>query len=106
MNTPKLIEELVERFHRNLESYRSPSYNETQVRRYYTNSAYGTGSYPRNCQKLVEEAVDLVDAVVDFSDYDNDSDGYVDGLMIVHSGRGAELTASPHDIWSHKWTTY
>jgi immune inhibitor A len=27
----------------------------------------------------------------------------VDGLMVVHAGRGAELTGSVNDIWSHKW---
>ena len=70
---------------------------------YYVNGNYGTGDYPNNCQKLVEDAVDLVDPVVDFADYDNDGDGYVDGLMVVHSGRGAELTHSRNDIWSHKW---
>ncbi len=70
---------------------------------YYTNGNYGTGTYPQNCQKLVEEAVDLVAAQVNFANYDNDSDGFVDGLMVVHSGRGAELTHSVNDIWSHKW---
>ncbi|MBU1317594.1 MAG: M6 family metalloprotease domain-containing protein [candidate division Zixibacteria bacterium] len=70
---------------------------------YYVNGAYGTGSYPNNCQKLVEDAVDLADGLVDFSNYDNDSDGYVDGLMVVHTGEGAELTGSVNDIWSHKW---
>jgi len=71
---------------------------------YYVGSNYGTGSYPNNCQKLVEEAVDLVDGMVDFSQYDNDSDGWVDGLMVVHSGPGAEFTHSTSDIWSHKWS--
>lgn len=70
---------------------------------YYVNGAYGTGSYPNNCQKLVEDAVDAVDAYVNFGNYDNDGDDYVDGLMVVHAGRGAELTASKDDIWSHKW---
>lgn len=71
---------------------------------YYTNGNYGTGTYPQNCQKLVEEAVDLVNAQVNFANYDNDGDGFVDGLMVVHSGRGAELTHSVNDIWSHKWS--
>ncbi len=70
---------------------------------YYVGSDNGTGTYPNNCQKLVEEAVDLVDGVVDFSQYDNDNNGWVDGLMVVHSGPGAEFTLSANDIWSHKW---
>jgi immune inhibitor A len=70
---------------------------------YYTNGDYGLGGYPQNCQKLVEEAVDAVNGVVNYADYDNDGDGWVDGLMVVHAGRGAELTGSVNDIWSHQW---
>ncbi|MFQ6092281.1 MAG: M6 family metalloprotease domain-containing protein [bacterium] len=72
---------------------------------YYTSGGnYGMGSYPNNAQKLVEEAVDVAEAAgVDFSQYDNDSDGYVDGLIIVHQGPGAEHTGSLADIWSHRW---
>ncbi|UCE19154.1 MAG: M6 family metalloprotease domain-containing protein [Gemmatimonadota bacterium] len=65
---------------------------------------YGMGTYPYNAQALVEEAVDAAEAGgVDFSQYDNDSDGYVDGLIIVHQGPGAESTGSLNDIWSHQW---
>ncbi len=74
-----------------------------QTLAYYANSQNGLGSYPQNAQKLVEDAVDLVDAQVNFSLYDNDSDGYVDGLIVIHAGRGAELTGSSGDIWSHMW---
>ena len=70
---------------------------------YYVDGEHGLGSYPRNCQKLVEDLADLADPVVDFSQYDNDLDGYVDALIVVHAGRGAELTQNPNDIWSHKW---
>jgi len=71
---------------------------------YYCNGQNGLGGYPNNARKLVEDAVDLVDPYVDFSNYDNDSDGEVDGLIIIHSGTGAEKTGSSDDIWSHKWT--
>ncbi|MFQ6032386.1 MAG: M6 family metalloprotease domain-containing protein, partial [Candidatus Zixiibacteriota bacterium] len=74
-----------------------------QIYSYYVNGENGLGSYPQNSQKLVEDLVDLVDSDVDFSEYDNDSDGYVDALIVVHAGPGAELTGSPDDIWSHKW---
>lgn len=70
---------------------------------YYVANNYGTGSYPNNTQKLCEDLVDLVDPTVDFSEYDNDGDGYVDVVMIVHSGPGAEYTGNTTDIWSHKW---
>ncbi len=72
---------------------------------YYVNGYYGFGSYPRNAQKLAEDAVWLADPYVDFSDYDNDSDGYIDALFIIHAGPGTEYTGNPNDIWSHKWST-
>ena len=43
---------------------------------------------------------------MDYSEYDNDGDGYVDALFIIHSGTGAEYSGSTQDIWSHKWVTY
>jgi immune inhibitor A len=78
-------------------------YTAPQTYSWYVNGQYGLGSYPRNSQKLVENLVDLVDPVVDFSQYDNDFDGEVDALIVVHAGPGAELTGSTNDIWSHMW---
>lgn len=80
--------------------YRAP-----QTYAYYVDGNYGdTSPYPHNCQKLVEDLVDIADADVDFSQYDNDGDGYVDALFVVHAGPGAEYTGDPNDIWSHKWS--
>jgi len=71
---------------------------------YYVAGGYGIeNQYPNNVQKLVEDAVKLADGTVDFSEYDNDGDGYVDAIFVVHSGPGAEETGSKDDIWSHKW---
>ncbi|MBI5868711.1 MAG: M6 family metalloprotease domain-containing protein [candidate division Zixibacteria bacterium] len=69
----------------------------------YVNADYGMGIYPHNTQKLCEDLVDKVDSCVNFADYDNDGDKFVDGVIIVHPGRGAEFTFSTNDIWSHKW---
>jgi len=74
-----------------------------QTYSYYVDNSNGTGSYPKNSQKLVEDLVDLVDPLVDFSAYDNDGDGNVDALMVIHSGSGAEFSGQNTDIWSHKW---
>ena len=65
----------------------------------------GVGAYPQNAQKLVEDVVALADPLLDFSPYDNDGDGYVDALFVVHAGTGAEHTGSDNDIWSHQWVT-
>ncbi len=78
---------------------------------YYADNRKGMGSYPRNTQKMIEDAVDAADPYVDFSLYDNDGpdripnsgddDGIVDFLMVVHAGRGYEWTLDPGDIHSH-----
>lgn len=70
---------------------------------YYTNNDNGFGAYPMNAQKMTEDAVLAVDSLVDFSQFDNDNDGYVDALFIVHAGPGAESTGNDGDIWSHSW---
>jgi len=72
---------------------------------YYTDSSYGFGNYPMNAQRMAEDAVWAADSVVDFSEFDNDKDGYVDALFIVHAGPGAEVTGNVNHIWSHAWTT-
>ncbi len=74
-----------------------------QTYAYYVDNQNGTGSYPNNCQKLVEDMVDQVDSVVDFSKYDNDGDGFVDVVVLIHAGSGAEMSGLSTDIWSHKW---
>ena len=74
-----------------------------QTYAYYCNGDNGMGSYPQNSQKLFEDIIDLIDPVVDFSNYDLNSDGYVDAVMLVHTGSGAELTGNVNDIWSHAW---
>ena len=79
-------------------------YTAPQTYAYYVDEQFGVdGTYPHNCQKLVEDLVDLADPLVDFSDYDNDGDGYVDALVVVHAGPGAEITGDSTDVWSHKW---
>jgi immune inhibitor A len=74
-----------------------------QTYAYYVDGQNGLGTYPNNCQKMVEDLVDQVDPLVDFSQYDNDGDNYVDVLLVIHAGSGAERTGSLNDIWSHKW---
>jgi M6 family metalloprotease-like protein len=62
---------------------------------------YGMGGYAAN---FVRELLDSVDAEVDFGDFDNDGDGYVETLIVVHSGPGQEYYGdSPtiNHIWSH-----
>jgi immune inhibitor A len=82
---------------------------------YYVDGQRGFGDYPRNAQKLTEDAVLAADPYVDFSQYDNDGpdgipdsgddDGYVDALFVVHAGPGYETSHDLDDIHSHAWVT-
>ncbi len=71
---------------------------------YYVQSDNGFGNYPNNLQGIVADIVPKLDtAGVDFSQYDNNGDGFVDGITFVHPGPGGEWTGSPNDIWSSAW---
>ncbi len=70
---------------------------------YYVNDKYGMGGDPKNSRTLVSDIVRLVDPLVNFNNYDNNGDLYVDGLIIIHSGTGGEYTGDSNDMWSHKW---
>ncbi len=79
-------------------------YRASQSYKYYTNfcdGSTGFGPYPNNAQRLVEEAINLADADVDFSQFDNDGDGVVDGLFVIHAGTGVEVSGNDCEIWSH-----
>jgi M6 family metalloprotease-like protein len=74
---------------------------------YYADGQDGTGSYPYNAQKMVEDALNQVDPLVDFSQFDNDLDGYIDAIDIIHSGYGAEAGGGGGNwIWSHQWSLW
>jgi M6 family metalloprotease-like protein len=84
---------------------------------YYTEASYGqldlTGSvsgwftaannkaYYAFTGDLITEAAQNADPTVNFADFDNDGDGYVDCFSIIHSGFGMEETGDFTDIWSH-----
>ncbi|MDO8734651.1 MAG: M6 family metalloprotease domain-containing protein, partial [Elusimicrobiota bacterium] len=53
---------------------------------------------------LVEEAIDAANSGIDFAQYDKNNDGYVDHVIIVHSGAGQDSSGVTDDIWAHKWS--
>ena len=65
---------------------------------------YGySGGYAAS-HALVAEAIAGAEAEgVDFSKYDNDNDGKVDGVIIIHAGPGAEEGGRDEYVWSHRW---
>ncbi|MBN1181214.1 MAG: M6 family metalloprotease domain-containing protein [Bacteroidales bacterium] len=70
---------------------------------YYCHSCSGANSNV-TYRQLVREAVDSAEkAGVDFSVYDNDLDGEVDGVMVIHAGNGAEYGDNTN-VWSHSWS--
>ncbi|WP_435177955.1 M6 family metalloprotease domain-containing protein [Halorussus sp. AFM4] len=57
-----------------------------------------------NAAKLAKEAVRQSDSAMNYSEYDNDGDGTVDGVIVIHQGPGQEASGDSTDIWSHRWS--
>ncbi|MBN2185147.1 MAG: M6 family metalloprotease domain-containing protein, partial [Candidatus Krumholzibacteriota bacterium] len=70
---------------------------------YGENDKWGYDLHPR---EMVTEALAALEARgFDFSTVDGDSDGWIDGLTIIHAGGGEEWGGNDPDyIWSHQWT--
>jgi len=70
-----------------------------------TYGANDASGYDINPRLMVQEAIDKAEAAgVNFAEYDNDGNGYVDGIQVVHAGYGEEAGAPAETIWSHRWT--
>lgn len=74
-----------------------------------THAYYGgndASGYDQRPREFVREAVDSLEAQgFDFSPFDNDNDGYVDGIQVIHAGYGEEYGgADENNIWSHRWS--
>ncbi|MBI3948176.1 MAG: M6 family metalloprotease domain-containing protein [Armatimonadetes bacterium] len=68
-------------------------------------SYYGDGRGGVYSTWCAYEAAQRADAAgVNWAQFDNDGDGYVDTLWVVHSGRGADESGDGNDIWSHSWS--
>jgi M6 family metalloprotease-like protein len=65
---------------------------------------YGDDSDPNGLRArgLVRDLVEMADPFVDYSQFDNDGDGEVEGIMVIHQGIGAEH-GDGTCIWSHSW---
>jgi M6 family metalloprotease-like protein len=70
---------------------------------YYGANVGGSDVRPR---EMVQQALAKLEARgFDFSTMDGDSDGWVDGLTIIHAGGGEEYSGNDSDyIWSHQWS--
>jgi len=75
--------------------------------------AAGESGGAAELMELLHEVLNTVDSLLDFSEFDENNDGYIDAIAFVHSGFGAEYGGYDEDdtfytsrIWSHKWTIF
>jgi M6 family metalloprotease-like protein len=69
----------------------------------YQNYGDGAPNGYSMVKQMIGQAIDEAEVQgVDWSVYDNDGDGYVDALNVLHAGQGAEEGNSSY-VWSHKW---
>ncbi len=65
---------------------------------YYGNNSNG------NSQQFARDAISRANDSLDFSQFDNDGDGYIDGIHIFFAGYGEESGGGSDCIWSHRGT--
>ena len=94
--------------------YKSASYNKLDIKAdvvgpYTANhnrKFYGAKTWFSNdviAKRLVYEAICKAANEVDFSDYDNDGDGYVECIHILFAGQGQNEEKAPSEaIWPHQ----
>ncbi|MFP6582803.1 MAG: M6 family metalloprotease domain-containing protein [Candidatus Hydrogenedentota bacterium] len=75
---------------------------------YYANGQSGLSS---KIWELIQDGLNAADALIDFSQFDSDTDTFVDSITFVHSGYAAEFGGTDADgapssdrIWSHRWS--
>ena len=73
------------------------------VAHYGGNDAGGDDLLPGD---MVVEACSIANALhnVDFTQYDNDRDGYVDFVYVIYAGKGEADGGADETIWPHNWS--
>ena len=56
---------------------------------------------PDGAAYIIYDALSMICDTLDLSQFDNDGDGVLDGLAVIHQGTGQEMSGSTDDIWSH-----
>lgn len=65
------------------------------------NNIQGNDTRPRD---LIGEAVLKANPAVNYAEFDNNNDGYVDGVHVIYAGYAEAAGAPAETIWPHKWT--
>lgn len=63
-------------------------------------------SVDANSREMVIEAVRMAKEdhpEIDFSQFDNDGDGYMDNVYIIYAGYSEASTGNANDMWPHSW---
>ena len=74
----------------------------TGTQEFYGGNVGGRGDDARP-REMVAEAATLLDGQINFADYDNNKDGYVDNIFIYYAGRGEATGGGANTIWPHSW---
>ena len=67
---------------------------------------YEKASVAADPEDLIDYALRNLPADINLADFDNDGDGVLDGLAVIHQGAGQEATGITSDIWSHTGIFY
>lgn len=73
---------------------------------YYAENNEETGE-DTNPRAMVVEACRMAKADnpnMDFAQYDNDKDGYMDNVYVIYAGYSEASTGNGDDMWPHSWT--
>ena len=71
-----------------------------------TYAYYGQNDYSGNDKRAEQAIIDActkLDGEIDFTRYDNDSDGYVDLVFMYYAGKGEADGGNTNTIWPHQW---
>jgi M6 family metalloprotease-like protein len=68
---------------------------------YGANDGNGDDIRPSN---MITDACQIISSSIDFSQFDNDGDGYVDNVFIVYAGHNEAEGGPASSLWPHKWT--
>ncbi len=68
---------------------------------FYYGTNLGKDDNPARLEEFVRQACTLADPQVNFADYDNNGDGYVDNIYFFYAGYGAADSGESRTIWPH-----